>query len=562
MRRTQHACAAVTLAVAAAIGVGATTNQEDLTYSRIHFRSSESNGSATTVEQMSGVYALYSKPASVSGVLVIANPLDGCRVTTLPPGVDETQPFVLLTRLDSSSQCSPLEQADYASQAGAAGVINMAPTRSSFIYLLEKRESESNSPDATIPQVAISGSSGYRLLTAALNNPGGRVSIQGPGGYNNDESTLDFIVAIVCMIVALFVLGYAFRVGRTLCLQPPAFVPPEESVQDVEERKRQIKQLLNTLPVKPYDGADDEENVCSICLEQFEQQEEVRILRCDHYFHVDCIDPWLLSRANCPLCKDDVLSGVVLNDVPVADTHAGPTEPTAQTANHSARVAAPAGGAGASTTGTSRRVSYMDAQRGDVVEIELGMMDSAGGRGDANAIYLPPVRTTMLPAISASSLDEVSEKPPLSSRPSNDSLVGMDNNSRPTHAHHRRLQRDDRLAQTSSEVLPLMQPPKYDLACAYDVAVGAHHAHAAAAEGAGSVAYDNMTAEGELQYDAAGAREERESARSRMEAATTQGKKGPLSRLQQQTITQWNEGIYAIPASNSNSTLESMQSIV
>ena len=39
------------------------------------------------------------------------------------------------------------------------------------------------------------------------------------------------------------------------------------------------------------------------------------MLRCSHFFNVDCIDPWLLNKANCPLCKDEVLKGIEwLND--------------------------------------------------------------------------------------------------------------------------------------------------------------------------------------------------------------------------------------------------------
>lgn len=60
--------------------------------------------------RFAGVYALYSPSATISGILVIANPLDGCTPTTLPVGLNPKSPFVLLTRLDSSSGCSPLEQ--------------------------------------------------------------------------------------------------------------------------------------------------------------------------------------------------------------------------------------------------------------------------------------------------------------------------------------------------------------------------------------------------------------------------------------------------------------------
>ncbi|KAJ2118798.1 hypothetical protein IW147_006306 [Coemansia sp. RSA 720] len=49
-----------------------------------------------------------------------------------------------------------------------------------------------------------------------------------------------------------------------------------------------------------------EEN-CAVCLDDFAVGDKVRMLPCQHYFHVLCIDPWLMkSSAVCPLCNLDV----------------------------------------------------------------------------------------------------------------------------------------------------------------------------------------------------------------------------------------------------------------
>ncbi|TXG64468.1 hypothetical protein EZV62_011462 [Acer yangbiense] len=43
---------------------------------------------------------------------------------------------------------------------------------------------------------------------------------------------------------------------------------------------------------------------CAVCLLEFEEDDYVRTLPgCLHSFHVDCIDIWLRSHANCPLCR-------------------------------------------------------------------------------------------------------------------------------------------------------------------------------------------------------------------------------------------------------------------
>ena len=41
---------------------------------------------------------------------------------------------------------------------------------------------------------------------------------------------------------------------------------------------------------------------CSVCVEDFEKGQDVRVLPCKHRFHPDCIDPWLLNvSGTCPL---------------------------------------------------------------------------------------------------------------------------------------------------------------------------------------------------------------------------------------------------------------------
>lgn len=44
--------------------------------------------------------------------------------------------------------------------------------------------------------------------------------------------------------------------------------------------------------------------MCAICLSDFEAGEHVKVLpKCNHGFHVRCIDRWLLARSTCPTCR-------------------------------------------------------------------------------------------------------------------------------------------------------------------------------------------------------------------------------------------------------------------
>lgn len=51
-------------------------------------------------------------------------------------------------------------------------------------------------------------------------------------------------------------------------------------------------------------GKEHKQELCSICLGEFKQEESVRILpECAHIFHVACINKWLHHHPNCPLCR-------------------------------------------------------------------------------------------------------------------------------------------------------------------------------------------------------------------------------------------------------------------
>ncbi|XP_050916856.1 RING-H2 finger protein ATL3 [Lathyrus oleraceus] len=63
--------------------------------------------------------------------------------------------------------------------------------------------------------------------------------------------------------------------------------------------------ILNSLPVSVFnsekDGLDLE---CSVCLSELVEGEKVRVLpKCNHRFHIDCIDMWFQSHSTCPLCR-------------------------------------------------------------------------------------------------------------------------------------------------------------------------------------------------------------------------------------------------------------------
>lgn len=65
------------------------------------------------------------------------------------------------------------------------------------------------------------------------------------------------------------------------------------------------RSAIRLMPVVKYSKECNEETCC-VCLCEFKEGEQIRVLpECFHLFHVVCIDMWLSSHSNCPLCRAD-----------------------------------------------------------------------------------------------------------------------------------------------------------------------------------------------------------------------------------------------------------------
>ncbi|XP_061376183.1 uncharacterized protein LOC133318206 [Gastrolobium bilobum] len=50
-----------------------------------------------------------------------------------------------------------------------------------------------------------------------------------------------------------------------------------------------------------------ERKVCAVCLEDFQQEQQVMNLNCSHKYHSACLLPWLADHPHCPCCRTPVV---------------------------------------------------------------------------------------------------------------------------------------------------------------------------------------------------------------------------------------------------------------
>ncbi|XP_041011686.1 E3 ubiquitin-protein ligase RING1-like [Juglans microcarpa x Juglans regia] len=90
--------------------------------------------------------------------------------------------------------------------------------------------------------------------------------------------------------------------------------------------------IISSIAVCKYKRGEGlvEEAECSVCLSEFEEDEALRLLpKCSHAFHIPCIDTWLRSHTNCPMCRAPIvvqapsLEAHVDNSSPGEETQVG-----------------------------------------------------------------------------------------------------------------------------------------------------------------------------------------------------------------------------------------------
>ncbi|XP_020253697.1 RING-H2 finger protein ATL74-like [Asparagus officinalis] len=130
------------------------------------------------------------------------------------------------------------------------------------------------------------------------------------GDANFDTNMVIILAALLCALICALglnsIVRCVLRCGRRI-----AFETAEETAARLAATGLK-KKALRQIPVAVYgsEGANIPVAAtdCPICLGEFADGEKVRVLpKCNHGFHVRCIDTWLASHSSCPTCRHSLL---------------------------------------------------------------------------------------------------------------------------------------------------------------------------------------------------------------------------------------------------------------
>ena len=117
------------------------------------------------------------------------------------------------------------------------------------------------------------------------------------------------IAAMLCAFLCALGLQCVFRCARRALTEPIQWAASREQNSGLKKKD------MVALPTSTYSNSgspsssSSRSSACAICLAEFADGEKIRVLpKCNHWFHVSCIDKWLLSHPSCPTCRNQLKS--------------------------------------------------------------------------------------------------------------------------------------------------------------------------------------------------------------------------------------------------------------
>ncbi|XP_021967205.1 E3 ubiquitin-protein ligase RNF13 isoform X2 [Folsomia candida] len=275
----------------------------------------------------------------IQGYVILADPENACTKVKPPP---ERNPpdleypinWILLAR--RSPECHFQKKIENAQNAGyTAIIIHNVDSNSTEIMGVED-------PSKIIIYATFVGSYDGELLKSHTYGTACFVRIQDDFSINGYLLPFAIVVGLCFIVMIIFMLW-------------------QQVLRWIRERRRSRRRklpasALKKIPTQKWTKGDPYET-CAVCLDDFVEQDKIRVLPCAHGFHMKCIDPWLTKgRRVCPICKRKVI---------VADEqfNRGGDSDT-DTDDESAPLLGTSSSPGSTAAGTSGEETFIQQQEG------------------------------------------------------------------------------------------------------------------------------------------------------------------------------------------------------
>uniref|UniRef100_A0A7C9EQS8 RING-type E3 ubiquitin transferase n=1 Tax=Opuntia streptacantha TaxID=393608 RepID=A0A7C9EQS8_OPUST len=132
-----------------------------------------------------------------------------------------------------------------------------------------------------------------------------RQSSNYPSSSSSIHISAIFAAVIAVLSAAFLVLFYFAVVSPLLRLRRRRQIrhQPDEPAQPESGLDESLIREITVFKFREGEGLIEGTD-CAVCLNEFKEDENLRLMpNCQHAFHIPCIDEWLKTQSNCPLCR-------------------------------------------------------------------------------------------------------------------------------------------------------------------------------------------------------------------------------------------------------------------
>ncbi|XP_035020765.2 E3 ubiquitin-protein ligase RNF128a isoform X2 [Hippoglossus stenolepis] len=253
-----------------------------------------------------GVYGRNSPLDRVSGVVALpTRDPEGCGPD---PGYNRNASLPAWIALVKRGNCTFSEKINAARHLGAVGVVvyNVDGSGDSTTHM-------SHSGTGETVAIMIGNSQGLEVFKLVENGTNVQMTIivGSPHGPWMDTYWLYFLSIAFFIVTAASIAYFVFISANRL------YSMRQQKSSD-RRLKSEAKKAIGRLQLRTLNRGDEEttsdSHMCAVCIESYRAGDVVTVLTCGHIFHKPCIEPWLLERRTCPMCKCDILKALGIEE--------------------------------------------------------------------------------------------------------------------------------------------------------------------------------------------------------------------------------------------------------
>jgi len=238
--------------------------------------------------------------------LMLIKPANGCR--NIKNGDDLAGTIVLVLR----GVCNYIDKALNVKKYGGLGMVLGNTVNDEPLIWME------GSGDIPFPCVFVTKHTYDSALTDIRNDVVGTVIVTISTIKNVPSPNMQnfpSLMRIITYLLIIFPFVWALLTIKHVCRRNM------QASREQRVRKKLIRNIPEILFTKDLLDAHSDDtggdltrrgrltnNNCPICMECFEEQTKIKMLQCEHGFHSECIDPWIVEQSDsCPICRQSVL---------------------------------------------------------------------------------------------------------------------------------------------------------------------------------------------------------------------------------------------------------------